>query len=79
MSNNKMYAVKIKVSANRYKNRFIEGVSIAKTPKEAEEQALKMLKTELNQQNPEMKDLFNYEVTKCTKIKDDFIIQPEKK
>ncbi|MGV1019329.1 hypothetical protein ACTS9V_06755 [Empedobacter falsenii] len=79
MSNNKMYAVKIKVSAYPYKNKFFEGVSIAKTPKEAEEQALKMLKAELNQQTPEMEDLFNYEVTKCTKIKDDFIIQPEKK
>ena len=79
MSNNKMYAVKIKVTANGYKTKFFEGVSIAKTPKEAEEQALKMLKTELNKQNSEMEGLFNYEVTKCTKIKDDFIIQPEKK
>lgn len=79
MRNNKMYAVKIKVSAIQYKNKFFEGVSIAKTPKEAEEQALKMLKSELNKQNPEMEGLFNYEITKCTKIKDDFIIQPEKK
>ena len=26
-----------------------------------------------------MENLFNYEVTKCTKLKDDFFIQPEKK
>jgi len=76
---NKMYAVKIKVTANGYKNKFFEGISIEKTPKEAEEQALKMLKKELNNQNLEMENLFNYEVTKCTKLKDDFIIQPEKK
>lgn len=75
----KMYAVKIKVTAIGYKNMFFEGISISKTPKEAEEQALKMLKKELNNQNPEMENLFNYEVTKCTKLKDDFFIQPEKK
>ena len=75
----KTYAVKIRVSANGYKTKFFEGISIAKAPKEASEQALKMLKSELNQQNPDMKDLFNYEVTKCTKLRTDFIIQPEKK
>lgn len=38
-----------------------------------------MLKDELDEQNPEMKDLFNYEVTKCTKLRTDFIIQSDKK
>lgn len=76
---NNTYAVKVRVSANGYKTKFIEGISIAKAPKEASEQALKMLKNELDHQNPEMVDLFNYEVTKCTKLRTDFIIQPEKK
>lgn len=75
----KTYAVKVRVSANGYKTKFIEGISIAKAPKEASEQALNMLKKELNSQNPEMVDLFNYEVTKCTKLRTDFIIQSDKK
>ncbi|MEG0929521.1 hypothetical protein [Algoriella sp.] len=74
MSNIKMYAVKIKVSANRYKTKFLEGISLGRTPKEAEEQALKMLKKELQDQNSEIEILFNYEVTKCIKLRTDFII-----
>ena len=76
---NNTYAVKVRVSANGYKTKFVEGISIAKAPKEASEQALKMLKSELNQQNPEMVGLLKYEVTKCTKLRTDFIINSEKK
>ncbi|WP_312311004.1 hypothetical protein [Empedobacter brevis] len=68
----------MKFSLEGYKNRFFEGISIAKTPKQAEEQALKLIKKRIDNQNPEMTGLYDCEVTKCTKLRTDFIIDSDK-
>lgn len=71
-----MYQVKLKVIAPGYKNKFLTGISSAKTPERAKTQAVERLKLELEKSNGRT---LKVEATKCILIKIDFHCNPKEK
>lgn len=69
------YSVKVKITNPTFKNTFINGLVIAKTPTTAKELALKEVVKGVDFDSLRIKrESTKFEITDCKKIKSDFVI-----
>lgn len=70
-----IYSVKVKITIPTFKNTYVNGLVIAKTPTTAKELALKEVVKGVDLDSLGIKiESTKFEVTDCKKIKSDFVI-----